>query len=227
MPRAELGHEAVHPDAGQRVERAERLVEQQQRGLAHERPGQRGALRLATGEGLGPVARVVGEADLGRAPARRGHGCRVRRSPSTTLSSTFAHGSSRASWNPTARRSGTRISPVTAGSRPARARRNVLLPEPLRPSSATNSPGRMSRSMPRSTVAIAEAARRRRARCTATSSSVSVRTERVAHRPGCHRSSLFSSRRTRVSVMSPSTAYTSRQTTMTSDWKNVCALMIR
>ncbi|CAO5161418.1 hypothetical protein FAIPA1_200053 [Frankia sp. AiPs1] len=67
------------------------------------------------------------------------------------MSSTLFHGSSRGSWKTTARRSGTSSSPPASESRPARARRRVLLPEPLRPSNATNSPGAASRSMPRST----------------------------------------------------------------------------
>ena len=41
-------------------------------------------------------------------------------------------------------------------SRPARARRRVDLPSPLRPSRATNSPGAMSRSRPTSTSATVE-----------------------------------------------------------------------
>ena len=100
VARAELGHEAVHPDARQRVERAERLVEQQQRGLAHECARQRGALGLAAGERLGPVVRVVGEADLLERRARLALGCHVRPKPSTTLSRTLAHGSSRGVLEP-------------------------------------------------------------------------------------------------------------------------------
>ena len=46
----ELGDEGVHLDPGQRVQRAERLVEQQQVGLADQGAGQRHALRLPAGQ---------------------------------------------------------------------------------------------------------------------------------------------------------------------------------
>ena len=147
----------VHPDAGERVERAERLVEQQQLGLADERPGERGPLRLAARQRLGPVVLVAVEPDLGERRAARAAAASRPRRPSMTLSSTAAHGSSRGSWNTTdagARARGSR--PSTPRSSPARARSSVLLPEPLRPSRATNSPGRRSRSMPAEHLAVAE-----------------------------------------------------------------------
>jgi len=59
VPGAELLDEGVHLDAGERVERTERLVEQQQVGLAHQGPSQRGALRLASRQRLGPVVLVA------------------------------------------------------------------------------------------------------------------------------------------------------------------------
>src|SRR5437763_5428286 len=51
-----------------------------------------------------------------------------------------------------ARRSGTRRKPSTSLSSAPRARRKVLLPEPLLPRSATNSPDRISRSSPSRTT---------------------------------------------------------------------------
>ena len=45
----------------------------------------------------------------------------------------------------------TAIRPVVGTSRPAISRSNVDLPQPLRPTTATNSPGRIVRSMPCST----------------------------------------------------------------------------
>ena len=77
----------------------------------------------------------------------------LERRPRVTLSRTRFHGSSRESWKTTDTFSGTSTRPVpaTPRSRPARERRSVLLPEPLRPSSATNSPGAISRSRPLST----------------------------------------------------------------------------
>ena len=47
VPGAELAHECVHPQPGERVERAEGLVQQQQVGFADERPGQGHSLGLA------------------------------------------------------------------------------------------------------------------------------------------------------------------------------------
>ena len=65
--------------------------------------GERDALPLAAGQGGGPVPRLVGKADLRRAPPR----ARIRRSarrsarprPTATLSTTRAQGSRRGSWN--------------------------------------------------------------------------------------------------------------------------------
>ena len=60
----EVEHQAVHRDAGQRVEGAERLVEQQQLGAADERTCQRGALGLAAGERERPGLGALGQPDL-------------------------------------------------------------------------------------------------------------------------------------------------------------------
>jgi hypothetical protein len=72
--------------------------------------------------------------------------------PSATFRQTRFHGRRRGSWNTTARADGTATSWPSAASRPARVRRSVVLPEPLRPRSATNSPCAISRSRPSSTV---------------------------------------------------------------------------
>ena len=137
----QLGHQALRLDPGERVERAERLVEQQQIGLAHQGAGQRGALGLAAGQRLGPRVRAMREPDLvqrpfGDAPVRACPG-----SPSSTLRHTRFHGMSRGAWNATALRRGTSTVPSISRSSPARMRSSVDLPQPLRPSSATNSPG--------------------------------------------------------------------------------------
>ncbi len=98
VARAELGHEAVHPDARERVECAEGLVEQQQVGFAHECSGERRPLGLAARQRLGPVLLVAVEADfLERGPAAV-VGVARRASPRATLGSTLAHGSRRGSW---------------------------------------------------------------------------------------------------------------------------------
>ena len=57
---AEVGEE-LRP--GRRVERAERLVEQQQLGRERERAGQADALRLAAGQGRGRAVGDVLEAE--------------------------------------------------------------------------------------------------------------------------------------------------------------------
>ncbi len=49
---------------GERVQRRERLVEQQQFRLADQRPGQRGALGLAAGQGQRPGVEPVPEPDF-------------------------------------------------------------------------------------------------------------------------------------------------------------------
>src|SRR5688572_12415025 len=68
--------------------------------------------------------------------------------PNTTLSSTFSHGSSECSWNtitalglgPRTRSPSIRISPPDTSSSPAHSSSSVLLPQPLGPRMATNSP---------------------------------------------------------------------------------------
>ena len=64
VPAPQLEHQLVHLDAGQGVEGAERLVEQQQVGVADQGPGQRDALGLAAGERQRPGVVLVGEPDL-------------------------------------------------------------------------------------------------------------------------------------------------------------------
>ena len=115
-------HQAVHGDRGQRVQRAERLVQQEQAGLADQRPGQGRPLGLAAGQGQRPGARP-GRPGRPR-PARRGPppSGSPARSPRHTLAQTRRQGSSRGSWNATAAVPVTPSSPVTPGpARPARA----------------------------------------------------------------------------------------------------------
>ena len=59
-------HQAMHGDPRQRVERAERLVEQQEVGIAHERAGQRHALSLPARQGQGPGVVVILKSNLGQ-----------------------------------------------------------------------------------------------------------------------------------------------------------------
>src|SRR5882757_308622 len=62
VPLPELGHQPVHGQPGQRVQRAERLIQQQQVGLPDQGPGQGYPLRLAAGQGarprIGPLVQV-------------------------------------------------------------------------------------------------------------------------------------------------------------------------
>src|SRR6476469_7792206 len=74
-----------------------------------------------------------------------------------------------------ARRSGTRTNPSKSPSSAPSARRKVLLPEPLRPSSATNSPERISRFSPLRTTLSPNVFRTSRAMTTVSvTSSVAV-----------------------------------------------------
>ena len=54
----------MHTIASQRVERGKGLIEQQQLGFAHQRTGQRGALRLSTGQGERPGVEPMAKADF-------------------------------------------------------------------------------------------------------------------------------------------------------------------
>ena len=145
VPVAQAAEQRVHPDAGQRVERAERLVGEQQFGFAHQGSGQRDALLLAAGQLVRPRPLASGETRprrgcRGRVPPRR-----ARSSPRMTLSSTRCQGSSRESWNTTDDRSGhvdaARCPPRRRRDRPARAAA-CSCPSRCCPSSATNSPAR-------------------------------------------------------------------------------------
>ncbi len=59
----ELVEQRQHLGRGPRVERAGRLVGQQQHRLGHDRPGDRDPLLLPAGELVGQVAGAVGQAD--------------------------------------------------------------------------------------------------------------------------------------------------------------------
>ena len=156
------------------VERAERLVEQQDARLDRERAGQRDALALAAGklrrialaepaeldeiEQFLDAARDLG---LGRARSRRLRTVR----PKATLSATVMWRNSAYCWKtkPTPRSvTGWSVTsspsnatvPASGNSSPAMIRSSVVLPEPEGPSSARNSPGRASRSMSPSAVKL-------------------------------------------------------------------------
>ena len=71
VPGPQRQDQPVHRHPGQRVQRAERFVKQQQRRLAHQGPGQRCPLRLTTGQRQRPCRRALGKADLGEGTPRR------------------------------------------------------------------------------------------------------------------------------------------------------------
>ncbi len=101
--------EVVHAITGQRVEGGEGLVEQQQLGFAHQSAGERDALRLPAGERQRPGVEPMTKADLlERGFAAVAHPVALR--PRATFFHTGFQGSSRASWNTTARESGTSTS---------------------------------------------------------------------------------------------------------------------
>ena len=64
MAGAEVRHQLLHAQTGQGVERGERLVEEEQLGLAHQGAGQGDPLRLAARERARPGVGLRGEPDL-------------------------------------------------------------------------------------------------------------------------------------------------------------------
>ena len=62
MRAPEREHQLVHPIAGQGIQRGEGLIEQQQPGLAPQRPGQRHALRLPARERQRPGGQAMAQA---------------------------------------------------------------------------------------------------------------------------------------------------------------------
>ena len=145
--------------AGARVERAGRLVGEDDLGPGDERAGDRDALLLAAGELGGPVAQAVAEPDAGDDLARQARSRRPRasRSGSSMFCATVSAGSRLNAWKtkPTrSRRSSvrraspsspsatppSRTMPSVGRSRPAAMCRNVLLPEPDGPMTAVNEP---------------------------------------------------------------------------------------
>ena len=152
----------LHLDARQLVERAERLVHQQDLRIERERAGDGDALLHAAGQLgriLGAGARETDERSRSsRAPERRP--CRRRgSSPRTSRSGRGEPGKQRAllehhalpAAGPVTGCPATRTSPLVACSSPATMLSSVVLPQPLRPSSTTNSFSRIVRSTDPST----------------------------------------------------------------------------
>ena len=143
---------------GQHVQRAERLVHQQQVGVHHQRARQPDALAHAAGEFLRDRRSQTRPGRSGRSPLRpalpaRPAGTPRASSPSSTFSCTVSQGNSAKLWNTMATPSAGPLtgvprhstSPEVGRSRPETIRSSVDLPEPDRPSSATISPSRSVR----------------------------------------------------------------------------------
>ena len=183
---AEIGVQAAHLElqvlAQLLVERAQRLVHQQQPGLEHDGAGQRDALLLAAGE-LARIAVAVARqlhqlerlADqlrpFGLARRRAASaGSRCSRPPSgagtARSSGTPCRCCACAAASPTTDVPSIAMSPSVGVSKPAIIIRVVVLPEPLGPSSVRNSPERMSSDTPRTAptplVALLQAGQRHR-----------------------------------------------------------------
>ena len=136
--------------AGDLVEGAERLVEQEHRRVHHQRAGQRGAHPHAAGELLGVLRLEARRARRARSPRRPGPRgppsapCPARR----TARRCAAPCATAAAWRPGTRSRGSVRSTVTVpasgASSPEAIRSSVDLPQPDGPTTVTNSPGATS-----------------------------------------------------------------------------------
>ena len=165
---AELLEEVAHLD-GQAVvqvavERAQRLVEQEQARLGREGAGQRHPLRLAPGQRGHLAALVAGQADqreqlghprvdLGAWPALHPQAeadVAARRRGAGTAGCPGTSARSRRWWGGTPARSSPSHAtrPASGRSSPAITRSRVVLPPPLGPCTATISPSATARSTP-------------------------------------------------------------------------------
>ena len=139
----------VHLGAGQRIERAERLVEEQHAGPAHQRARQRHALLLAAGEDGRPVVARGRRGRHRRAPpapsrASRARGrCRHCRSPAAIAAGANpGRAAGRSAAGPSTGAPPTSTRPPVGVSSPAIRRSSVVLPPPERPTTARNCAGR-------------------------------------------------------------------------------------
>ena len=105
MLRTEFGHQRLHLQPGQRVERGEWFVEQEKLRLAHQGSGQRDPLRLTAGERPWPFVGMRLQADFPQCGHRRFPGALARGWPMTTLRHTFMEATSLGSWKTVVRTS--------------------------------------------------------------------------------------------------------------------------
>ena len=211
VPGAQLPDQVVHADAGQGVEGAEGLVQQQQLRLAHQRPGQGHPLGLAPREGLGPVPLVPARGRPRPGPRARGPGPRrpFGRGPRCRARGPRAAGAGPGTRRPGARarrprpRPRHRVRPGCAGgcscpSRCGRAGRRTRR-DGCRGRCPAAPPGRR-RTCAGGGRPPPGALRRRTGRCRPPT------VDHVGHRPGCQRSTFRSARRTSPSLSRPSRA---------------------
>ena len=155
--RPQLEQLAAEVLGGEDVERAERLVHEQDVRLDDQRAGEAHALAHAAGELLGVGGLEAVEADqvdrAERAPGALGApACRAPRGRARRSAGRSARAAARSSGRPCRRRGWCRRTaargrarrPPLGGISPAMQRSSVDLPEPERPSSATISPSRTS-----------------------------------------------------------------------------------
>ena len=159
-------------DPDLRVERGQRLVEEEDLGLDREGAGQRDPLLLAARQLVRVAVALVGQVDeleeLADALADlRPSGCLRTRSPNPMLSATVMFGNRAYDWKtiPMLRRFGGRwvmsspsivIVPAVGCSKPAIIRRVVVLPQPDGPRNDTNSPFSAARLKSSTATVVAE-----------------------------------------------------------------------
>ncbi len=144
---ADVAQPVLQRPAGERVERGERLVEQQQRWRGDDGPRDRDALRLAAGQ-LGGIAsaRAREPEDVeqaihlarGRCRGWRGTAARARRSRGRRATAAGGRPGTRCRPRPPSVAVATSSSPPISSSRPATMRSSVDLPHPDGPSKDTH-----------------------------------------------------------------------------------------
>jgi len=148
VSRTEVRYQLLHLETCQRVECGEGFIEQQQLRFAYQCARERDSLCLSPGERRGPHVRVRRQTNLFEsANRRRAGGARTLEAQRDVLQ-TRLELTSRGSWKTTVRDRGTSSSPESGVSRPASKRSRVVLPLPLFPNKATNSPRRILKSRP-------------------------------------------------------------------------------
>ena len=157
MTPAELLEQGMHLGPGEGVEGAKRLVEKEKCRLPHERPGQRHPLRLTTRQRHRPRMGMLGEANFSQGGSASGCHRLVllaggSAQPEGDIGEDPLPGKQSGILKDHGATIGNQDLSLVIDVQPGQGgRRRVLLPEPLLPRMATNSPGSISRSTPRRT----------------------------------------------------------------------------